>query len=69
MDAPQGPADFEQSDELQRLRRRACGPDADIAEDAGVTEQDATGVPIADSEPIDGGLSARVSEIHETPWP
>jgi hypothetical protein len=33
MDAPRGPADFDQS-ELQHLRRRAYGPDADIAEDA-----------------------------------
>lgn len=34
MDAPGEPADFEESDELQRLRRRAYGPDADIAGDA-----------------------------------
>ncbi|MGC5171212.1 hypothetical protein ACLQ2Q_11230 [Microbacterium sp. DT81.1] len=34
MDAPRGSADFEESDELQRLRRRAYGPDADIAGDA-----------------------------------
>jgi hypothetical protein len=33
MDAPRGPADFDQS-ELQGLRRRAYGPDADIAGDA-----------------------------------
>ena len=34
MDAPRGSADFEESDELQRLRRRAYGPDADIGGDA-----------------------------------
>jgi hypothetical protein len=34
MDAPRGSAEFEESDELQRLRRRAYGPDADIAGDA-----------------------------------
>ena len=34
MDAPRGPVEFEESDELERLRRRAYGPDADIAEDA-----------------------------------
>jgi hypothetical protein len=34
MGAPRGSADFEQSDELQRLRRRAYGPNADIAGDA-----------------------------------
>lgn len=34
MDAPRGLADFEESDELQRPRRRAYGPDADIAGDA-----------------------------------
>ena len=34
MDAPRGSADFEESDELQRLRRRAYGPNADIAGDA-----------------------------------
>ncbi|WP_163633315.1 hypothetical protein [Microbacterium sp. B35-04] len=35
MDAPRGSADFEQSDELQRLRRRAYGPNADITGDSG----------------------------------
>ena len=34
MDAPRGPVEFEESDELERLRRRAYGPDADIAGDA-----------------------------------
>ena len=34
MDAPRGSADFEESDELQRLRRRAYGPNSDIAGDA-----------------------------------
>ncbi len=34
MDAPGESADFEESDELQRLRRRAYGPNADIAGDA-----------------------------------
>lgn len=34
MDASGDSADFEESDELQRLRRRAYGPNADIAEDA-----------------------------------
>jgi len=34
MDAPRGSADFEESDELQRLRQRAYGPNADIAGDA-----------------------------------
>jgi hypothetical protein len=34
MDAPRGSADFEESDELQRLRRRAYGPNGDIAGDA-----------------------------------
>ena len=34
MDAPRGSVEFEESDELQRLRRRAYGPDADIAGDA-----------------------------------
>jgi hypothetical protein len=29
-----GPVELEQADELERLRRRAYGPDADIAEDA-----------------------------------
>ena len=33
MDAPLGSVEFEESDELQRLRRRAYGPDADIAGD------------------------------------
>ena len=125
MDVPRGSADFEESDELQRLRRRAYGPNADIAGDAAaqarlseleaaqrrerapvvdaaaalrapvservpvpeplegsrpastsvpqpvtgasaehepdggsVTGQDPAGVPIADSGPIDGALSA-----------
>jgi len=125
MDAPRGSADFEESDELQRLRRRAYGPNADIAGDASaqarlfeleaaqrqerapvvdtaaalpapvservpvpkplqwsypastsipqpvngesaehepdggsVTGQDPAGVPISDSQPIDGALSA-----------
>ena len=34
MDVPRGSADFEETDELQRLRRRAYGPTADIAGDA-----------------------------------
>ena len=34
MDAPRGSVEFEGSDELQRLRRRAYGPDADIGRDA-----------------------------------
>lgn len=34
MDAPSGSAGFEESDELQHLRRRAYGPDADIGADA-----------------------------------
>ena len=34
MGVPRGSANFEESDELQRLRRRAYGPDADIAGDA-----------------------------------
>ena len=34
MDAPRGSVEFEGTDELQRLRRRAYGPDADIAGDA-----------------------------------
>jgi hypothetical protein len=34
MDAPRGSVELEEADELQRLRRRAYGPDADIAEDA-----------------------------------
>ena len=34
MDAPRGLVEFEGTDELQRLRRRAYGPDADIAGDA-----------------------------------
>jgi len=34
MDAPGESADFEESDELQRLQRRAYGPNADIAGDA-----------------------------------
>ncbi|WP_243076694.1 hypothetical protein [Microbacterium sp. SS28] len=34
MDAPRGSAGFEDSDELQRLRQRAYGPNADIAGDA-----------------------------------
>lgn len=34
MDAPRGSADFEESNELQRLRRRAYGANADIAGDA-----------------------------------
>jgi hypothetical protein len=34
MDAPRRSAEFEESDELRRLRRRAYGPDADIAGDA-----------------------------------
>ena len=34
MGVPRGSADFEESDELQRLRRRAYGPNADIAGDA-----------------------------------
>lgn len=34
MDAPRESSDFEESDELQRLRRRAYGPNADIAGDA-----------------------------------
>jgi hypothetical protein len=31
MDAPLGSVEFAESDELLRLRRRAHGPDADIA--------------------------------------
>jgi len=34
MDAPRGSVKFEGTNELQRLRRRAYGPDADIAGDA-----------------------------------
>ena len=34
MDAPRGSVEFGQADELERLRRRAYGPDADIARDA-----------------------------------
>lgn len=34
MDAPLGSAEFEASNELERLQRRAYGPDADIAGDA-----------------------------------
>ena len=34
MDAPRGSVEFEQGDELGRLRRRAYGPDADIVWDA-----------------------------------
>jgi hypothetical protein len=34
MDAPRGSVEFEQGDELERLRRRAYGPGADIIEDA-----------------------------------
>ena len=34
MDAPRGSVEFEGTDELGRLRRRAYGPDADIAGDA-----------------------------------
>lgn len=34
MDAPLGSAEFEHADELERLRRRAYGPDADIGGDA-----------------------------------
>ncbi|MET4638417.1 hypothetical protein [Mycetocola sp. 2940] len=34
MDVPPGSAEFEVSNELERLRRRAYGPDADIAGDA-----------------------------------
>jgi hypothetical protein len=34
MDTPRGSVEFEQPDELERLRRRAYGPDADIAGDA-----------------------------------
>jgi hypothetical protein len=34
MDTPRGSVEFEQADELERLRRRAWGPDADIAGDA-----------------------------------
>ena len=34
MDAPRGSVEFEQADELERLRRRAYRPDADIAGDA-----------------------------------
>jgi hypothetical protein len=34
MDAPRGSVEFEPADELERLRRRAYGPDADIAGDA-----------------------------------
>lgn len=34
MDRPPGPVDPEESDELERLRRRAYGPGADIAGDA-----------------------------------
>lgn len=34
MDAPPGSVEFEQADELARLRRRAYGPNADIAGDA-----------------------------------
>jgi hypothetical protein len=34
MDAPRGSTEFEYAEELHRLRRRAYGPDADIAGDA-----------------------------------
>ena len=34
MDVPRGSVEFEQADELERLRRRAYGPDADIVGDA-----------------------------------
>jgi hypothetical protein len=34
MDAPRASVEFEETDELQNLRRRAYGPDADIAGDA-----------------------------------
>ncbi len=34
MDAPLGSVEFEEADELRRLRRRAYGPDADIMGDA-----------------------------------
>ncbi len=34
MDAPRGSVELEEADELERLRRRAYGPDADIAGDA-----------------------------------
>lgn len=34
MGAPRGSVEFEYAEELHRLRRRAYGPDADIAEDA-----------------------------------
>jgi hypothetical protein len=34
MDAPRGSVEFEKTDELQNLRPRADGPDADIAGDA-----------------------------------
>ena len=34
MDAPLGSVELEEAEELQRLRRRAYGPDADIAADA-----------------------------------
>ena len=34
MDAPRGSVEFEQAEELERLRRRAYGPDADIVGDA-----------------------------------
>ena len=34
MDAPRGSLEFAESDELERLQRRAYGPDADIAGDA-----------------------------------
>jgi hypothetical protein len=39
MDAPRGSIEFEQADELQRLRRRAYGPDADIAGDAAALDR------------------------------
>jgi hypothetical protein len=67
MDVPSESAEFEESDELQRLRRRAYGPDADIAGDAAAqarlsaleTAQRGEGAPVVD---VAGGISVPTSE-------
>jgi len=66
MDAPRGSVEFEETDELQNLRRRTYGPDADIAGDAAAqtrlselervprsTVSRSMGGPIAAQEPQD----------------
>ncbi|ASD22479.1 hypothetical protein B7495_10580 [Cryobacterium sp. LW097] len=81
MDVPPAPGEFDESTELERLRRRAYGRNADIAGDAAararlteleaaVTDPDPDSRAVTESDPAEGLIadSVPIGEAPVAPW-